>query len=75
MAETENAEVSLVALALVQGDDGFFLPVDPDLYSPVEQAAVVLMDSKNKPSARAFLNFLLTPEAQKILGEYGFTRP
>lgn len=72
MAETGNAEVAFVPMALVQESDAYALPVEPNLYSPIEQAAVVLKDSRNKPAARAFLDFLVGPEAQRILAEYGF---
>ncbi len=72
MAETGNTEVALVALALVRGNDGSVLAVDPSLYSPIEQAAVVLKGSQNKQAAKSFLDFLLAPEAQEIFKEYGF---
>ena len=75
MAETGNAEVALIAVALVRGSGGSLLPIDQSLYSPMEQAAVVLKSSRNKPAAGAFLEFLLTPEAQRILEEYGFGHP
>ncbi len=75
MAETGNAEVALVAIALVKDVGGSSLPIDWNLHSPIEQAAVVLKDSKNKQAARAFVEFLLTPEAQEILKEYGFGHP
>jgi molybdate transport system substrate-binding protein len=75
MAETGNAEVALVAIALVQGSGGSSFRIDPSLHSPIEQAAVVLKDSQNKPAARTFLEFLLAAEAQRILQEYGFGHP
>jgi len=75
MAETGNAEVALVAAALVKDAGPSFLPVAQSLYSPLEQAAVVLKGSQNKPAAGAFLEFLLTAEAQRILQEYGFGHP
>jgi molybdate transport system substrate-binding protein len=72
LAETGNAEVAFVPMALVQDADAYVLPVEPNLYSPIEQAAVVLKDSRNKPAAKAFLDFLAGSEAQRILAEYGF---
>jgi molybdate transport system substrate-binding protein len=74
MAETGNAEVALVAAGLVQGVDGSVMYIDQSLYPPIEQVAVVLSASKNKQAARAFVDFLLSPEAQSILKEYGFTK-
>lgn len=75
MAETGNVEFSIVAMALVYGIDGFTLPVDTALYQPIQQAAVVLKASKNKQAASAFVDFLLTPQAQGIFKEYGFASP
>ena len=72
MAETGNAEVAFVSMALVQDTDAYAFPVEPSLYVPIEQAAVVLKDSRNKPAARAFLDFLAGSEAQRILADYGF---
>jgi molybdate transport system substrate-binding protein len=72
MAETGNAEVAFVALALLEDRKATFYPVDPGLYTPLEQAAVVLKDSTNKPDARAFVAFLTSAEARRILEEYGF---
>lgn len=72
MAETGNAEVAFVSMALVQDTDAFSLPVEPGLYLPIEQAAVVLKDSRNKQAARDFLDFLGGSEAQRILAEYGY---
>ena len=39
---------------------------------PVEHAACVLKRAKNREAARRFVEFLLTPEAEKIKGEYGY---
>ncbi|MBI2815738.1 MAG: molybdate ABC transporter substrate-binding protein [Acidobacteria bacterium] len=72
LAQTGNVEAALIAIALAHKSDGFILPVDPTLHEPIEQAAVVLKGSQNKQTARAFVDFLLTPEAQSILREYGF---
>ena len=75
LAETANVEVALVAQALVTNAGSSFFLIDQKLYRPIEQAAVVLNGSKNKPAARAFLEFLLTTEAQRILRDYGFGPP
>ena len=75
MAQTGNADVALVAVALTKETGGSLVLVDQSLYNPIEQAAIVLKDSKNKPGARSFRDFLLTPEAQRIFQEYGFGHP
>ncbi len=39
---------------------------------PVEHAGCVLTRSKNREAARRFVEFLQSPEAEKIKGEYGY---
>jgi molybdate transport system substrate-binding protein len=39
---------------------------------PVEHSACVLKRTKNREAARLFMKFLLSPEAEKIKGEYGY---
>ena len=45
----------------------------PDSHDPILYPAAVLRDSKNKPAARAFLDFLQGPDARAIFQKYGFT--
>ena len=73
MAETGNADIAFVALSLVHDQPHF--DVDPKLYQPIEQAGVVLKTSEHKPAAHAFVDFLASAEAQKILEVYGFGKP
>ena len=75
MAETGNAEVALVALALAQDVGRPYLLIDQSLHRPIEQTAVVLKGSENKPAAKAFVEFLSTAEARRILEEYRFGLP
>ena len=75
MAETGNAEVALVALALVQDAGHPYLLIDQSLHRPIEQTAVVLKGSENKPVAKAFVEFLLTSEARQLLENHGYGLP
>jgi molybdate transport system substrate-binding protein len=45
----------------------------PDSHDPILYPAAVLRDSKNKPAARAFLEFLHGPDARAVFQKYGFT--
>ena len=47
----------------------FAHPVDPKLYTPIEQGVVLL---KSSEAARAFFVFLFSKDAAKILQEYGY---
>jgi molybdate transport system substrate-binding protein len=45
----------------------------PDSHDPILYPATVLRDSKNKPAARAFLEFLQGADARAVFQKYGFT--
>lgn len=44
-------------------------------HTPVTYPAAVVADSRQKPLARAFIDFLLTPPAQQVLARHGFGQP
>jgi molybdate transport system substrate-binding protein len=44
-----------------------------DSHDPILYPAAVLRDSKEKPAARAFLEFLQGPDARAVFQKYGFT--
>ena len=44
-----------------------------DSHDPILYPAAVLRDSKNKPAARAFVDFLQGPDARAVFQKYGFT--
>jgi molybdate transport system substrate-binding protein len=44
-----------------------------DSHDPILYPAAVLRDSKNKPAARALLEFLAGPDARAVFRKYGFT--
>lgn len=71
-----NAELGFVAYSQVkrpeQPFEGSFWKVPQVLYTPIEQQAVLLKESK---AARAFLLFMQTGEALKIIHEYGYDVP
>ncbi|HPY41318.1 MAG TPA: substrate-binding domain-containing protein [Thiolinea sp.] len=46
-----------------------------DLYTPLQQDAVLLTKGKDKPAAQALLAFLKTPEAQKLITAAGYGLP
>lgn len=79
-----NAQIGFIAesqfLALPNADRGSRWEIPPDLYLPIEQAAVKLGRSKDNIAAQAFLDFLKSPEATAIIGASGYlvndtTRP
>jgi molybdate transport system substrate-binding protein len=75
-AQSGNADVGLIALSLALSDtmkkSGRYAVLAPDSYPALDQVAVVLRSSQNKEAAHRFVEFLVSPAAQKILSEYGF---
>jgi molybdate transport system substrate-binding protein len=77
-AQSGNAQVGIVALSLAISPamhGGKRWDVPQGMYPPIEQAAVLMKNAKNKEAARAFLDFVKTKEAQATLAKYGFTFP
>lgn len=71
-----NAELGFVALSQVQRPGapipGSFWRVPEHLYDPIEQQAVLLRDSE---ATRDFFAFLKSPETERLLQRFGYTRP
>jgi molybdate transport system substrate-binding protein len=78
-AETGNAEAAFIAYALVLGPElnnkGTFFVPDPKSYKPVEQACVLLKNSKGNHEAQKFMNFVLSDECKPLFEKYGFHVP
>jgi molybdate transport system substrate-binding protein len=77
--QSGNAQAAFIAMALAVTPEmrrnGRFVVLPQDSYPPLDQAAVVLRSSRQKMEARRFLEFLQSPEARKILREFGFEVP
>ena len=74
--ESGNAQAGLVALshAVAPGmkEKGKYWLVPPDAYPELNQAAVILSNSRHKQQAAAFLEYLKGSEARSIFEQYGF---
>lgn len=77
--ETGNADVGILALSLVlapsMAGKGRYWVIPEDMHPALEQGAVLTAFGKSKVGARQYVDFLRTPEAQKIFAKYGFIRP
>ena len=76
--QSGNAQVGIVALSLaispaMKHGNGWEIPADS--YPPIKQAEVILKASKNKDTARRFLEFVSGSQGQEILQRFGFTVP
>ena len=75
-AQTGAAEVGLLALALALSptlkSSGTYVDIPESWYPPIEQAAIVLASSRQKPLARQFVDYLKNPASVRLLQSYGF---
>src|SRR5215469_4495304 len=71
-----SADVGIVALSLAVSpnmkDKGRYVEVPAGDYPPIQQACVILSSSKNKDTARQFLEFIKTASVTDTLKRYGF---
>ncbi len=49
--------------------------VDPKLYTPIQQGIVILRKGEKNPEVKAFYDFMLSQDAQKILIDFGYLVP
>jgi molybdate transport system substrate-binding protein len=70
---TENAQMGFIALAQIALDDsGSTWEVPSELYDPIRQDAVLLTRGKENSAAVAFLEYLNSKAAHKIIQRYGY---
>jgi molybdate transport system substrate-binding protein len=79
LADTGNADVAVVALALalspVPGSGGAWFVVDEKLHKPLEQSLVVCTQGKQRTGGEAFARFVVSAAGAAILQRYGFALP
>lgn len=72
---TGNVQAGFVALSQVRAwnkSDGSLWIVPEALHEPIIQQAVLLAHGENNAAARAFLDFLKTEPARRIIADYGY---
>ncbi len=77
-ARSGNADVAVVALSLAVTSPGNYVPIDPSLHEPLDQALVVCKGGSKggKPNeARAFVEFVGSEPGRAIMRRYGFLLP
>jgi len=77
--ESGNAQAGLIALSHALSpalkDKGHYWTVPFDAYPTLNQAAVVLSQSKHPEAARKFLDFVRSSDGTFLLKNYGFSLP
>jgi molybdate transport system substrate-binding protein len=76
-AQSENAELALVALSLAMTTpSGGYIQVPQELHAPIDQALVVCgKEPKRVAAARGFASFVATPAGRAVMRKYGFLLP
>lgn len=73
-AETGNVEVAIVALSLSLPSRGRWSLIPEELHQPIDQGLAIMKTTKNEKAARAFAEFLNSPQGQAVMKKYGFSR-
>ena len=70
---TGNAELGFVSGSqVINIDPDLYWTIPLDLYSPIQQDAVLLHKGLDKKAAREFLEFLNSDPARKIIQSFGY---
>ncbi len=77
--QTGGADIGIIALSLAiapaMKETGTYWEVPLDAYPKLEQGAVVLKAAKDLKTARAFLDYVKSPEGAVVFKRYGFFQP
>ena len=77
--QSGNAQAGLIPLSLAMSpamkDAGTYWELPADTYPELQQGVAVLSASKQKPAAKAFLDYVTSAEGADVLEKYGFRVP
>jgi molybdate transport system substrate-binding protein len=77
--ESGNADAGIIALSLAfspaMKDKGRAWIVPENLYTPIQQGAVIVRGASNPESAKQFLEYIKMPATAALLERYGFALP
>ncbi len=77
--ETENAQIGFVAMSQVFSEgkllNGSAWIVPLQLYSPIQQDAILLLAGQKNSAAIALMRYLKTDTAKSVMGAYGYSQP
>ncbi len=72
-------ELAFVALSQIMRDgkvtEGSWWLVPPEMHKPIRQSAVLLSGAKDAAAAKAFLAFLKSEKAVKVMRGFGYEFP
>jgi molybdate transport system substrate-binding protein len=75
-AQTGNVDVAIVALSLaVAAKGGQYVAIPQELHQPLDQALAVIRGTRHESQARAFANYVNSPQGREVMQRYGFALP
>lgn len=74
-ADTGNAEVAIIALALVVNSAAPYVKVPEALHAPIEQSLVACTRGRNPDAGRRFVQLVRGPAMRAVLMRHGFAVP
>ncbi len=69
---TGNAEAAIIAWSVAESPEIEYQLIETSLHLPLRHAAAVVAESPRQDLAGRFLDFVVGPEGQSILRQYGF---
>ncbi len=69
------AEAGIVALSIATAPEIDWVPIDPGLHSPLNQATAVLRRSRRPELGLAFIQFVNGPQGRPVMKRHGFLLP
>ncbi len=73
---TGVADVGFTTQSLIKDSEGktklYWKLIDPKTYTPIKQGMVIIKASKAQADAEKFYQYILSPDAKKILKAYGY---
>jgi molybdate transport system substrate-binding protein len=61
-----------VALSLSVQSNGSWSLIPEELHQPIDQGLAIMKTTRNEQAARAFANFINSPQGKEIMKKYGF---
>ncbi|MBD3767532.1 MAG: molybdate ABC transporter substrate-binding protein [Gammaproteobacteria bacterium] len=80
MVESGAADAGIIALSLalsptVKAKAPNYVLIDDKLHNPLKQAYIVTKRAENNDTAKAFVAYMESPAARKVMDAYGFVLP
>ena len=75
LAATGNADAVITAYSLLLDVPGRVIQIDPEKYTPIDQALGIDVSSSDIASAKRFTEFVLGPQGRAILTQFGYLLP